>query len=175
MSRDFDLLVMGGGSAGFAAAVRGAELGVRVGLTEAGTLGGTCVNVGCVPSKTLIRAAEALQRRRGHPFAGVPSSDGAPDWPLIRGQKDELVSRLREAKYADVLRSYEGVELLAGRGVVRRGPAVELEDGRTLHAPKLVITTGSAPGCRRSRVSPGSSTSTAPPRWRWIGCPNRWP
>ena len=53
----FDLVVVGGGSAGFAAAIRGAELGARVALVEGGTLGGTCVNIGCVPSKTLIRAA----------------------------------------------------------------------------------------------------------------------
>ena len=61
---DFDLVVLGGGSAGLAAAIRGSELGARVALVEGGTLGGTCVNVGCVPSKTLLRAAEANHRRR---------------------------------------------------------------------------------------------------------------
>ena len=69
----FDLAVIGAGSAGFAAAIRGAELGARVALVGQGTLGGTCVNVGCVPSKTLIRATDtvhqagrgvALRRRR---------------------------------------------------------------------------------------------------------------
>jgi len=145
MSADFELLVVGGGSAGFAAAVRGAELGARVGLVEAGTLGGTCVNVGCLPSKTLIRAAEALHRRTHHPFAGVPWSGGAPHWPLIREQKDDLVSRLREAKYADVLRSYARVELIRGRAIVRSGPSVELEDGRIIRARKFIVTTGAAP------------------------------
>jgi mercuric reductase len=77
VSGDLDLLVVGGGAAGFAAAVRGAELGARVGMVESGTLGGTCVNVGCVPSKTLIRAAETFHRRSHHPFAGIPSSDGS--------------------------------------------------------------------------------------------------
>ena len=60
----FDLAILGGGSAGFAAAIKGAEQGARVALIEGGTLGGTCVNVGCVPSKTLIRAAEVQHRRR---------------------------------------------------------------------------------------------------------------
>jgi mercuric reductase len=144
VSTDFDLLVVGGGSAGFAAAVRGAELGARVGLVEAATLGGMCVNVGCVPSKTLIRAAEALHCRSHHPFAGIPSSDGNPEWSLIRGQKDELVSRLREAKYADVLRLYEGIQLIGDRAVVRPGPSVELEGGQLLRARKLIITTGAS-------------------------------
>src|SRR6266566_1367447 len=53
---DFDLLIVGGGSAGFAAVIKGADLGARVALAEGGTLGGTCVNVGCVPSKTLLRS-----------------------------------------------------------------------------------------------------------------------
>src|SRR5947209_9928809 len=61
---EFDLLIVGGGSAGFAAAIKAADLGARVAMVEGGTLGGTCVNVGCVPSKTLIRAAEARSEER---------------------------------------------------------------------------------------------------------------
>jgi mercuric reductase len=143
--QDFDLLVVGGGSAGFAAAIRGAELGAGVGLVEGGTLGGTCVNVGCIPSKTLMRGAEALHRRGHHGFAGVPSSDGVPLWSLIREQKDELVSHLRDAKYADVLRSYDRVKLIRGHATVRPGPSIEMEDGRIIHARKLIITTGASP------------------------------
>lgn len=70
-SPDFDLLVIGAGSGGFAAAIKGTELGFRVGLVNTGTLGGTCVNVGCVPSKALIRAAKAWNHAGNHPFAGV--------------------------------------------------------------------------------------------------------
>lgn len=75
-----DLAIVGGGSAGFAAAIKAAELGARVAIAEGGTLGGTCVNVGCVPSKTLIRAAEAQHRRNHHGFQGIPTGDGRPDW-----------------------------------------------------------------------------------------------
>jgi mercuric reductase len=140
-----DLLILGGGSAGFAAAIRGAELGARVWLVEGGTLGGTCVNVGCVPSKTLIRAAEALHRRRHHPFQGVPSSNGSPDWGAVRAQKDQLVAELRRTKYRDVLRSYEAITLFEQRGTVTSGPAIALADGSTLSAAKLIITTGASP------------------------------
>ncbi|MGH7672578.1 MAG: mercury(II) reductase [Gemmatimonadales bacterium] len=141
---DFDLLIVGGGSAGFAAAIRATELGARVGLIEGGTLGGTCVNVGCVPSKTLIRAAEANHRRTHHGFAGIAASDGKPEWPAVRAQKDELVATMREAKYWDVLRAYEGITLFQQRATLTSGRAVRLADGQTLTGGKIVITTGAS-------------------------------
>jgi mercuric reductase len=142
---DFDLLIVGGGSAGFAAAIKGADVGARVGLIEGGTLGGTCVNVGCVPSKTLIRAAEAHQRRSHHDFAGIPTSDGRPDWGAVRAQKDELVAALRQAKYWDVLRAYEAITLFEQRATVTSGRSVRLGDGRTITGEKIIITTGASP------------------------------
>ena len=142
---DFDLIVVGGGSAGFAAAIKGSDLGASVALVEGGTLGGTCVNVGCVPSKTLLRAAEANHRRTHHSFRGIPATDGQPDWGLVRGHKDELVTDLRQAKYWDVLRAYERVTLVQQRATVAAAHEVRLADGRTLSAGKMVITTGSSP------------------------------
>lgn len=142
---EFDLVILGGGSAGFAAAIKGAELGARVAMVESGTLGGTCVNVGCVPSKTLIRAAEIQHRSSHHPFRGVPATDGRPEWRPVRDQKDELVGALRQAKYWDVLRSYERITLFERRGTVSAGHAVTLDGGQELTAGKVVITTGASP------------------------------
>jgi len=142
---EFDLVIVGGGSAGFAAAIRGAELGARVALVEGGTLGGTCVNVGCVPSKTLIRAAEAQHRRVHHGFDGIPSADGAADWSRVRAQKDALVAELRQAKYWGVLRSYESITLFEQRAALTSGRTVRLGDGRTLSAGKVIVTTGASP------------------------------
>lgn len=142
---DFDLLIVGGGSAGFAAAIKGAELGARVGLIEGGTMGGTCVNVGCIPSKTLIRAAAARHRRRHHGFTGVPASDGRPGWAAVRAQKDELVAALRQAKYWDVLRAYDAIALFEQRAMVTSGRSVRLADGRTITGGKIIITTGASP------------------------------
>src|SRR2546426_370022 len=142
---DFDLVIVGGGSAGFAAAIKGAELGARVAMAEGGTLGGTCVNVGCIPSKTLIRAAEANHRRVKHGFTGIPATDGRPDWERVRHQKDDLVAQMRQAKYWDVLRSYEAITLFEQRATLGSGRAVRLADGRTLTAGKLVVTTGASP------------------------------
>ena len=146
MARDtFDLVVIGGGSAGFAAAIKAADLGARVAMAEAGTLGGTCVNVGCVPSKTLIRAAEAQHRRTHHGFRGIPATDGRPDWTTVRTEKDALVAELRQTKYVKVLQSYTSVTLFTERAVLAEGPEVRLASGRTLTAAKVVITTGASP------------------------------
>jgi len=142
---EFDVAIVGGGSAGFAAAIKGAELGARVGLIEGGTLGGTCVNVGCVPSKTLIRAAEA-QHRRIHPgFRGIPTTDGRPDWPTVRAEKDALVAELRQTKYWNVLRAYPSISLFQERATLVSGHQVRLASGRTITAGKIVVTTGASP------------------------------
>ena len=141
----FDFLVVGGGSAGFAAAIRAADLGARVAMAEGGTLGGTCVNVGCVPSKTLIRAAEAQHRRVHHAFRGIPASDGQPDWPTVRAEKDALVAELRQTKYWNVLRAYPSITLFQERATFVSGREVRLASGRTLTAGKIVVTTGSSP------------------------------
>ena len=141
----FDLLVIGGGSAGFAAAIKAAELGARVAIAEGGTLGGTCVNVGCVPSKTLIRAAEAQHRRLHHGFLGIPATDGRPDWAAVRDQKDGLVSELRREKYWNVLRSYPTVTLVEQRAQLTSGQRVWLANGQTITAGKIVVATGASP------------------------------
>ncbi len=143
--REFDLVIVGAGSAGFAAAIKAAELGARVAMAEGGTLGGTCVNVGCVPSKTLIRAAEAQHRRVHHGFQGIPTTDGRPDWSTVRSQKDALVAELRQAKYWNVLRSYEAVTLFEQRAEITSGHSVRLADGRTITAGKILVTTGASP------------------------------
>ncbi len=109
------LMVIGGGSAGFAAAIRGAELGARVLLVNAGEIGGTCVNVGCVPSKALIRAMEHYHRAGEHPFRGVQTMKGALNWAQVVAHKDDLVTELRQAKYRDVLAAYPNITYLEGR------------------------------------------------------------
>jgi mercuric reductase len=77
-----DLAVVGAGSAGFAAAIRAAELGVQVTLIGHGTIGGTCVNIGCVPSKALIRAVESLHHaKRASRFSALRGQDMCPEQP----------------------------------------------------------------------------------------------
>lgn len=141
---DYDLLVIGAGSAGFAAAIRGAELGYRVGLVGDGALGGTCVNIGCLPSKTLIRAAEAWHLAGRHAFNGIATQQAGLDWQAIRQQKDELVESMRQTKYSDVLSAYPAITYLEGRAAFNANGALEV-GGQVLTASKFVIATGARP------------------------------
>jgi len=141
---DFDLLVIGGGSGGFAAAIKGEELGYRVGIINGGTIGGTCVNVGCVPSKTLIRAAEAWHNAGHHPFSGVITSQTNLDWLAIRAQKNELVSGLQQKKYVDVLDAYPNIKLIKGYATFTTDGSVYVGD-KSYQALRYVIATGAQP------------------------------
>jgi len=140
----YDLLILGGGSAGFAAAIKAADLGARVAMVEGGTLGGTCVNVGCIPSKTLLRAAAAQHGRVAHGFRGIATTDGAPDWPTVRAEKDALVAELRRSKYWNVLRAYPAITLFEERATFRSPREVRLASGRALTAGKIVVATGAS-------------------------------
>src|SRR5262244_3330875 len=87
----YDLVVIGAGSAGFSAAITAAHQGARVALIGSGTIGGTCVNIGCVPSKTLIRAAETLRNARvAARFAGITAEADLTDWRGTVRQKHAL-------------------------------------------------------------------------------------
>lgn len=141
----YGLAVLGGGSAGFAAAIRAVELGARVAMVNEGVLGGTCVNVGCVPSKTLIRAAEAHHGRSHHAFDGVARSEEPVDWDKVRAGKDDLVTALRTAKYEDVLEAYPEITLIEGRGVLDEDGRVHLSDGTPVPAERIIVATGSSP------------------------------
>ena len=139
----FDLAVIGAGSAGFSAAITAAEQGAKVALIGHGTIGGSCVNVGCVPSKALIRATESLQHSRtASRFAGIHGSAALDDWRSLIAQKDALVGALRKAKYTDLLPSYNHVAYLEGRARLTKG-GIQL-DGELLRPNKIIIATGSS-------------------------------
>jgi mercuric reductase len=148
----YDLAVIGAGSAGFSAAITAADLGAQVALIGSGTIGGTCVNIGCVPSKTLIRAAEALQNARAaERFAGITAEAEVNDSQATVRQKDALVAELRRAKYADLLPAYNGVAYREGAARLAEG-GVEL-DGTHIRAGKIITGSPRHPGYR-SRALP---------------------
>ena len=139
----FDLVVIGAGSAGFSAAITAAEFGAKVALVGHGTIGGTCVNVGCVPSKTLIRATETLhQAAAAARFAGIRGQASLDDWRAVIAQKDELVAELRQAKYSDLLPSYNNVAYLEGAARLT-GEGVAM-NGSLLRSDKVIIATGAS-------------------------------
>ncbi|MBA3447295.1 MAG: FAD-dependent oxidoreductase, partial [Pseudaminobacter sp.] len=140
----YDLAVVGAGSAGFSAAITAANEGARVALIGHGLIGGTCVNIGCVPSKTMIRAAEALHGAKvAARFAGIAGEANVADWSAVVSAKDELVSTLRQKKYADLLPAYEDVTYIEGRAQFA-GDTLNI-DGASISAGKTIITTGAAP------------------------------
>jgi mercuric reductase len=139
----FDLAVIGAGSAGFSAAITAAEQGARVALIGHGTIGGTCVNVGCVPSKTLIRAAESLHHAQAAArFAGIRGEASLHDWQSLVAQKDELVSGLRRAKYVDLLPAYNTIAYIEGRA--RLAPEGIDANGERLLVGKTIVATGAS-------------------------------
>src|SRR6266567_2951928 len=134
-AKGFDLAVIGAGSAGFSAAITAAEQGAQVALIGHGTIGGTCVNIGCVPSKTLIRATETLhQASAAERFAGISA--------LVH-QKDELVAGLRQSKYVDLLPAYNSISYMEGQARLAEG-GVAL-NGDLVKAERFIITTGARP------------------------------
>jgi len=92
---DYDLIVIGSGSAAFAAAIRATEAGSSVAMMEANVVGGTCVNVGCIPSKAMLAPADAYFRAGHHPFMGIQTSANSFDLGAMVDAKTELVGQLR--------------------------------------------------------------------------------
>ncbi|MBB3343398.1 glutathione-disulfide reductase [Luteimonas sp. RC10] len=142
----FDLIVVGGGSGGLAAAFRAAEYGRRVALLEPGDLGGTCVNVGCVPKKAMWLAAD-LGLRIGHAARlgyDLPRDGRAAfDWPCFLTDRQRYIHGIH-ASYRRRL-DRDGVLLLPTRGRLAGEGAVETADGALLRAPHIVLATGSRP------------------------------
>src|SRR5438270_407991 len=142
MSEKFDLVVIGGGSGGLAAAQRAAECGARAALVESGRLGGTCVNVGCVPKKISWYAAELGGALQESPDYGFRLEVAGHDWATLKERRDAYVLRLNEIYAANLAK--RKVELLRGaaRYVDARSVAAA---GRVLTADHIVIATGGHP------------------------------
>lgn len=139
------IAVIGSGGAAMAAALKAVEQGARVTLIERGTIGGTCVNVGCVPSKAMIRAVEPLHAASAaRRFDGIESSARITDWAEVVRQKQALVDDLRGAKYIDVLKNYQNITYLEGAASFTKTGAL-MVNGQPLSSPKLILATGSRP------------------------------
>jgi glutathione reductase (NADPH) len=141
--RQFDLLVLGGGSGGLAAAQRAAEYGARVALFEPARLGGTCVNVGCVPKKVMWNAAELKSALEHAPYYGFDVRLGGHDWAKLKQGRDAYVARLNGI-YARNL-DKKGVTTVRAAATLVGPKEVVTTDGERFGAPHIVIATGGAP------------------------------
>ena len=140
---DYDLIVIGSGSAAFAAAIRATEAGSTVALMESNVVGGTCVNVGCIPSKAMLAPAEAYFRAGHHPFVGVQTSANGFDLGEMVDSKAELLDQLREEKYLGLAREY-GFTICHGFAEFVDADTIECA-GERFRARAYLIATGALP------------------------------
>jgi mercuric reductase len=143
MSDSFDLVVIGTGGAAMAAGIEARSRGKSALLIEHDVLGGTCLNVGCVPSKNLLAAAGQRHRALDNPFPMVPTSADGVDMPALIAQKQELIDGLRQAKYAAVAEAH-GFPIRYGHARFVDDQTLEV-DGEPVVAPAYVVATGVAP------------------------------
>jgi len=140
----FDLVILGSGSAAFAAAIKAANHGAKAAMIERSTLGGTCVNVGCVPSKNLLRAGELRYYDSHREFPGIRPGRTTLEFSRIIEQKNQIVRGLRKEKYSDVLRSLPSTKLFRGNARFVSRTRVKV-DGIIVDGRKFIVATGSSP------------------------------
>jgi len=138
----FDLIIIGGGSAAFSAAIKAEELGLTTLMVNAGLkFGGTCVNVGCVPSKNLIRAGETAFRSGHSNFAGIRPKGADIDFAQVIHDKKELVATLQKKKYLDIVRDFENLTMITGWATFKDEKTIVVE-GREYQGLKFLVATG---------------------------------
>ncbi|WP_310529174.1 dihydrolipoyl dehydrogenase [Nocardioides sp.] len=137
---DFDVLILGAGSGGYACALRAAQLGLSVGLVEKGNLGGTCLHVGCIPTKALLHAAEVADSARDASKFGVTATLEGIDMAGVNAYKDGVVSRLFKG-LTGLIKS-RGITVIEGEGRVT-GPRTVTVGAATYTGKSLVLASGS--------------------------------
>ena len=138
---DFDVAILGGGMGGYPAAIRASQLGLRVALVEADKLGGTCLHIGCIPTKALLESSELYHRvaTRGAEF-GIKAEVVGYDYPRIAQRRDAVVGQLY--KGVQYLMKKNKIEVVPGRGRVRDRNTIEV-NGKMVSAQNLIVATGS--------------------------------
>lgn len=152
---EYDVVILGGGTGGYIAAIRAAQLGKKVALVEKEKLGGTCLHKGCIPSKSLLRSAEVFAMMKNSESYGVSASEVKLDFSLVQQRKQRIVEQLHQG--VQMLMKKNKIAIHAGQGRVigpsifsPRSGAVAIEsedeaDGTTLVGKNLIIATGSKP------------------------------
>ncbi len=142
-SSHFDLIIIGGGSAAFSAAIKAESLGLSTLMVNGGLdFGGTCVNVGCVPSKNLIRAGETAYHATHSNFAGIKPKGVDIDFAQVIKDKKKLVSTLQEKKYMDVVSDFENLKMVTGWAEFKNNKTIVVDSKTEYTALKFIIATG---------------------------------
>jgi dihydrolipoamide dehydrogenase len=142
----FDVAVIGAGPGGYVAAIRAAQLGLRTAVIEQTYMGGTCLNVGCIPTKAMLSSVEALSTaRRGKEF-GFTAGDVQPDYPAMVERRDKIVQQLRMGVQS--LMKSNGIATFNGHGRLTGPGEVEVagqEGPQPVRARNVILATGSVP------------------------------
>lgn len=142
-STKYDLIIIGGGSAAFSAAIKAESLGLTTLMVNGGLdFGGTCVNVGCVPSKNLIRAGEAAYHAQHSNFAGIRPKGVAIDFARVISDKKKLVATLQQKKYMDVVADFQNLTMLKGWAEFVDEKTILVNGKEKYTALKFLIATG---------------------------------
>ncbi|MDH6236553.1 NAD(P)/FAD-dependent oxidoreductase [Cryobacterium sp. CG_9.6] len=156
----FDVVVIGAGPAGTAAALRAAELGASVAICEADRLGGTCVNTGCVPTRVLAKTARLLREIRTANAYGISVTERPIDWPAMVARVRDTMDRVRSMKSEATRFADAGVQLiLEGRARFIDPFTIVLDSGRTISADAVIVCVG---GHSRRLPVPGAELAVVP-------------
>ncbi|MEM3676259.1 MAG: mercury(II) reductase, partial [Thermoplasmataceae archaeon] len=156
-NQSFDLIILGRGAAAFSAAIKASEMSsgkMRIAMVGTGHLGGTCVNVGCVPSKYLLEASHMVFEPQHPRMEGIFEADVKFNFSKVMDGLRSYVNRARDAKYVQVLDNYPNVQLFVGLGKFIDSTTIQITggDGKpegTISASNILIATGSRPSVPR--------------------------
>ncbi len=138
----YDIVILGGGSGGYACALRAAELGMRVALVEKDKVGGTCLHRGCIPTKALLHAAEVADHSRDSAAVGVRTTFDGIDVPAVQSYKNGVVDRLYKGLQSTI--ASRKIDTVIGDGRLESPTSVRVGDD-VYTAPQIVLATGSVP------------------------------
>src|SRR5438876_9104521 len=141
MAADFDVAILGGGMGGYPAAIRASQLGLKVALVESAKLGGTCLHIGCIPTKALLESSELYHRvaTLGAEF-GLKAEVVGYDYPRIAERRDAIVAQLY--KGVQYLMKKNKIEVVEGKGRLRDRNSIDV-NGRSVKGKNLIVATGS--------------------------------
>jgi len=144
--KKYNLVVIGAGPGGYVAAIRASQLGARVGVVEEGSVGGTCLNRGCIPTKCLVGALDPLNKIKGLETCGVKIGDAQVDFAKMIAWKDRVVAQLVEGIL--FLFKRQEIELIKGTGRIKSSDCIEVSKEGTkeeIRAEKIILASGSSP------------------------------
>lgn len=143
--KNFDLVVIGAGPGGYVAAIKGAQRGLKVCLVDKGPLGGTCLNIGCIPTKTLLAGAEVLHQVQHAAEFGITTGPVAVDYAKMKSRKDSVVDKI--VKSLEGLIKANGITVLRGHAefLSPREIKVKGQESCIVSSPQTIIATGSEP------------------------------